>query len=287
MTVRVILRGGLGNQLFQYFAALNFAESTDNKIELNLSWFNNKRNTTSPRTYDLAEIVDTSGIAEDKSNLLRLGLFDKFSEYASKIGLVISELNFDQLKNKKRTQRILFLNGYFQELRFLGSHINNLENFIGIKNCQPEVKDKMVEISERYQVALHLRLGDYVGLDLFHVISKTYIRECLNKINNQEEHLEVLVFTDSPDKANIYLPEIEKIEFIILPKNRFTDPQTLILMSKFKNLILSNSTFSWWAGALASSAGNNVYAPFSDELNSRRNFSKELYLNQWRAVSNS
>jgi len=287
MTVRVILRGGLGNQLFQYFAALKFVESTDNKIELNLSWFNNKKNSTSPRSYDLGEIINTSEIAEDKSNLLRLGLFDKFSAYASKIGLVISELNFDQLKNEKKTKRILYLNGYFQELRFLGSYIHNLENFIEIKDCEPEIKDKMIEISERYQVALHLRLGDYVDLDLFHVISKNYIRECLNKINNQKKYLEVLVFTDSPDKAENYLPEIEKIEFIIFPKNRFTDPQTLILMSKFKNLILSNSTFSWWAGALASSAGNNVYAPFSDDLNSRRNFSKELYLDQWKAVSNS
>jgi hypothetical protein len=287
MIVRVILRGGLGNQLFQYFAALNFAENTKHKIEFDLSWFNDRRNTTSPRSYDLAEIINTSEITVAKSNFLWLGFLDKFSAYASRMGLVISELNFYKLKNEKKIQRSVYLNGYFQEIRFLGPYIHNLENFIEIKNCEPEFRDKMVELSEIYQVALHLRLGDYIDLDLFHVISKTYIRECLNEINHQNKHLEVLVFTDSPDKVQIYLPEVEKIRFIVLPKNSFTDPQTLILMSKFKNLILSNSTFSWWAGALASSAGNNVYAPFSDELNSRRNFNKELYLDKWKAVSNS
>jgi hypothetical protein len=287
MTLKVVLKGGLGNQLFQYFAALKFAENTEQKIEFNLNWFKHRESITSPRSFELGEIIDTSAVEEDKLNVFRLGLLDRFSSYFAKFGLIVSESNFDQLKSENKVQRNLYLNGYFQEIRFLGSNLYNLENFIEIKNWEPEVKDKMHEISDRYQVALHLRLGDYVDSELFHVISKTYIRECLNKIDHQKNHLEVLVFSDSPDKARAYLPEVEKIEFIIVPKNSFTDPQTLILMSKFKNLILSNSTFSWWAGALASSAGNNVYAPFSEEMNSRRNFSKELYLDKWQAVSNS
>ncbi len=286
MTIKVILRGGIGNQLFQFFTGLSIAESSNRDLELNLSWYKNSKVSADPRIYELESIVDVSKILEDKFNILKFGLFDRFKNVISMSGFILSDDSFRKSNLANINRKFIYLDGYFQDIRFVEPVIRNLYDHIKIRNIDFGVELRMRELLDRHQVALHLRLGDYLSLENFHIISKSYIKECLSEIENRGSVKSVIVFTDSPEKAFQFLPLVDGVEFVIVSINDFTAPQTMILMSRFKNLILSNSTFSWWAGALASANGNFVFAPYSTCENSKKNFSHELFLSEWHAVSN-
>lgn len=286
MAVKVVLRGGLGNQLFQYFAALSFSEKNGQKLIFNLSWFENYKSDGSPRFYELPELVDTSQILTEKTNLLKFGLFDRLTISKMRPAFLISEDNFSNgeiLSN----HRNFYLNGYFQDKKFFDSYLRNLDNIVKLRTQTKIFDQTRNELLSDFKVALHLRLGDYLQLDNFHILSQKYIRECISQIKSELPISKVLVFTDTPDMASEFLPAIDGVSFCILPKSSLTSAETLSLLSKFRYLVLSNSSFSWWAGALSRSSGNTVYAPYSNSRTSASNFTSGLHLDSWIAVDNS
>ena len=287
MAVKVILRGGLGNQLFQYFAALNFSEKNGQKLILNLSWFENYKSNESPRFYELPELVDTTQILTEKTNVLKFGFLDQLTKSNIRPAFLISEDNFSKGLEVLSKKRNFYLSGYFQEKKFFDSYLKNLDNIIKLRNQNKIFDQTKNELLNDFKVALHLRLGDYLEIDHFHILSQNYIRECISQIESELAISKVLVFTDSPDLASRFLPAIDGVSFYILPKSSLTSAETMLLLSEFEYLLLSNSSFSWWAGALSRSSGNTVYAPFSKSSTSASNFIPGLCLDSWIAVDNS
>ena len=287
MTVKVILRGGLGNQLFQYFAALNFSEKNGQKLVFNLSWFENYKSDDSPRFYELPELVDTTRILTEKKNVLKFGILDQLAKTNIRPAFLISEDNFSNVIDTVSKKRNFYLSGYFQGTKFLNFDLNNLGKVIKLRTQNKTFDQTKNELLNDFKVALHLRLGDYLDTDHFHILSQNYIRECISRIESELAISKVLVFTDSPDMASRFLPAIDGVSFCILPKSNLTSAETMLLLSEFKYLVLSNSSFSWWAGVLSRSSGNKVYAPFCKSSTSASNFMPGLYLDSWIAVDNS
>jgi hypothetical protein len=80
-----------------------------------------------------------------------------------------------------------------------------------------------------------------------------------------------------------YLQNILKINNIKFISHDIPDYEQLLLMSKFKYIIISNSTFSWWSAYFASTiyGNNNIYIPykwFHGETNSN------LICKNWNVV---
>lgn len=98
-------------------------------------------------------------------------------------------------------------------------------------------------------VALHVRLGDYLRLtDIFPVTTEDYYFEALDLLKIVANH-PIHIFTDSPDILKDIFPKLlkdRKFE-IIDPKLNFRPVEVMSLMSKYRNIITSNSTFSSWA----------------------------------------
>ena len=141
--------------------------------------------------------------------------------------------------------------GYFQSYKYL----ELLESLLGRALCiKPQLMtikyvNLLKEIYDSNPIAIHIRRGDYVGNKTTGLLSKEYYRNGLEIINYARRP--VWVFSDDINLAR------QKLEGLIGAKWQFADlnkfenvPEVFYAMSQFSDLVIANSTFSWWAATL-------------------------------------
>jgi hypothetical protein len=109
-------------------------------------------------------------------------------------------------------------------------------------------------------VVLHIRRGDYVEpwhLKKHGILGAPYYKRALAAARaTLGDDVPVLVFSDGLDWCRAQ-PWLAGAIFVDEPNG----PVSLWLMSQFRNYILSNSTFSWWAVFLGSPTKGCMWAP--------------------------
>jgi hypothetical protein len=103
-------------------------------------------------------------------------------------------------------------------------------------------------------ISVHIRRGDYMNsLDSFGVLSSKYYNSAIEFTleNSSTSFSRVLVFSDDIAVAKQLFSELNislPVQFAESPENY--PEETLMLMSQSDAIIISNSTFSWWAAQL-------------------------------------
>jgi hypothetical protein len=128
-------------------------------------------------------------------------------------------------------------------------------------------RSSLLRIKATNPVVIHIRRGDYLleKNSFIGALSAQFFISALELIKNETESdgdpRPIWVFSDQPSLVRDELAafmEFDLAEFIEAPT--YSDPaESLILMSYASSLIISNSTFSWWAAAL--SQGSTIVAP--------------------------
>lgn len=267
MTVVAKLKGGLGNQLFIYFAAAFLAERTNANLVLDTSEIGNADtfrgfgldNLDLPIPYKLAEFRFSF-----RNRFLRKLLRElrSFRHRLSKDFIHSSEeIGFVDLTGVKSGSGSIYLNGYYQSWRFY----SGFEELHGPTNVQPKVKSNLyLEHIERIKtknvIAVHIRRGDFLKFKgTIGVLSLDYYRAAILVARSSNPDSEVWAFSDDLEflqQNRDYLG----IDYIPDELNTLTETESLFLMSNAKTIVTSNSTFSWWAATL-SPKGTRVYCP--------------------------
>lgn len=259
--LRVNLKGGLGNQLFGYFAALHLSELTSRKLillrdEVDLARTNYKYDISS---FELNQRVELrkSLISNIKIRLVRkvTQRAPAFSMMLESITRIVRDDKYDKALIERKLQkeskrRTITLEGYFQDISyFFELDLNLRELHLREKSKWFSLMEK--KIQEMNPVVIHVRLGDYLeNLEAVGVLGGEYYLSSLERIPNYSER-EIWVFSDDIEKARKLLQKVDFPECLFVSPPDANDPaESLILMSLAKDLILSNSTFSVWAGLL-------------------------------------
>lgn len=240
--------GGLGNQLFIYAAALEQATRLGVGLELDTSWFASQ----DKRQFELDQIFPvrtskTNGLAKITNRI-----FSGLQLHANQ-SPVFSESSWEFNQDIFSIVPGARLRGYFQSLNYFPSVGRQVAN--GILNS--ELDDTEHEIVKRFTDrefnAIHVRRGDYL-LDkstmAFHgLTSRRYFEASLKLLPKLNSPL--VVFTDSVEQTKA---ELEGIPDLWFPDElqSLSDIATLKLMSNASNLVMSNSSFSWWAAYVVS-----------------------------------
>ena len=107
---------------------------------------------------------------------------------------------------------------------------------------------------------VHIRRGDYVTLasarKTFGTLSSEYYHEALDRLGHQAS--DAVFFSDDPEFVRREFGVSP--ELVIGPSAVKSDLQTLMLMSLGQDIVIPNSTFSWWAAELMGKRGQ-VVAP--------------------------
>lgn len=221
----IVLRGGLGNQLFMLFAGLNYCCNHNKKLKI--IWDKNERKL--PKYFD--NILSNFG--------------DNVIETYSKPVDAYNEPRFSY-KPIPSTENNIVLYGYFQSSKYFPKIKNRI---IDMLNFGDSLQNNFVEsIKTRglTPVILHVRRTDYLQLPNYHPVQtieyyKAGIEIIRENVNNP--HF-LLISDDVKFLENIPLDEGEKT---IVDE---TDIKTMHLMSLCRYFIIANSSYSWWGANL-------------------------------------
>jgi hypothetical protein len=266
----IAIDGGLGNQLFKFYAGLYFSKK-----------------------YGMQPVFETSRLANiaklhPGENIETLGLLDGYTtksnhsfnprELRMKMQSARSRVraNFKPISVRpsadKQHSEIGYIefnqsikpndlkHGYFQSWRYYDAlDIKPIISYQSLVRPSNWLAEQLSQLAKTDPLVMHVRRGDYQ-------LKKNRQTGCLSPeyyrsiSANVSANSEIWIFTDSP---KIVRDEFENIGMrirLIEPPPGSDPVESMILMSNASRIAISNSTFSWWAAKFAHSR-TSVYAP--------------------------
>ena len=274
--IKCILKGGLGNQLFQIFTLIAHSINTNQKF-----------------------ILPEKLLECDKRYTYWNSIFINLIKYISNTDSVkwneYDEPNFHYNKLPLSSDNLI-LNGYFQSYKYFDNIWEQISNIVGINELVNQTKIKYSNyFNEDYVISMHFRLGDYVNKQDYHpVLEYKYYQKSIELIINKTSinNFTVLYFCEENDIQTVDLiisnlqNKFSELKFIKIDF-AITDWEQMLLMSLCNHNIIANSTFSWWGTYIGYKLNENkiVCYPskwFGPKL-SHYNVS-DLFLDKWNKI---
>ncbi|MCM1387769.1 MAG: alpha-1,2-fucosyltransferase [Bacillus sp. (in: Bacteria)] len=157
-----------------------------------------------------------------------------------------------------KMHRNIYMNGWFQEAKAIESIRGILlKDFTYTGKISDKMKDMENRIEKTNSVCVHIRRTDYVNHPRFGICTEQYYYTAMEKAAAQLKKPVFYIFSDD-------IEEVKKWNFgydIIFDEVCENELESLYLMSKCKHFVISNSTFSWWGQFLAQNEDKLVIAP--------------------------
>lgn len=284
----VRLKGGLGNQMFQYALGRKLALKNSCELMLDLSALDTANSTGNiKRNFSLNQFNIISKIAtQEEVKVLEqpYGFLSKaintFKKKVLRQNHVIFEPYILSLTEP------LFLDGYWQSPRYFSDIKETLVRDFTLSNDLPkQILYILNQVENSESVAVHVRRGDYAHNPRvkkeFGLCTNQYYENAIKILQERYKKTEFFIFSDEIEwvKNNFNLPG--KVTYI--SSTQITDAVELYLMSRAKHNIIANSSFSWWSAWLNQNPNKTVVAPtpwFDYNI-----YDKDLIPNSWIQIA--
>lgn len=241
------LRGGLGNQLFQWALTKSLEQRYNCEVYLDIKEFNysNWDGRITKRKFDLGGFPNINFKLLDNKNI---------SQFTNNEFIELNDNNFNPNNQLLNIEKNYMMVGYWQNHTFF-------ENFSHIIKKELDISETLKkELYLTYPelnlncVSLHIRRSDYLTSNGFHPVQTlSYYENALKTIGNYDN---VLIFSDDIEwcKENLNFKNQRFIE----NNSSLVD---LWLMSLCKHNITANSSFSWWGAWLNDNKNKKIIIP--------------------------
>lgn len=278
------LKGGLGNQLFQYAFGRLMASRRNEVLKLDLESLGSRGDTY--RSYGLDNFKIRAEIArgeEVKRARYPHGIISKFWRLFSLKVLRRFHIGYEKrlLGTKSR-----YIEGFFQSHKYLDPIREELLAEISLKETpSAKFQDLVRMVAEGESVSVHIRRGDYVSdqstRSIHFICDLPYYQQALALLREKVSNPNFFVFSDDIAWARENL-KLDRAVFVSDPKE-IGDCEELILMSKCRHNIIANSSFSFWGAWLNENPGKIVIAPRLWNRRYGRHY-KDLLPEEWLRV---
>lgn len=270
----VRLKGGLGNQMFQY--ALGRALALKHNVPLRFNIESYENTTARPftnytiRTYDL-ELFNCEGALATRKDIPWL-----YRMYGKgKLALIFDAVRRRIFRHK--AQELYFsdynpamldlgpnayLDGFWQSPKYFNHIADIIRNDFTLKHDpSPEIMALAKKIKAEASVGIFIRRTDFIGNPDYEFVDEKYYLRGLQYIAAREKIETVYVFSDDIEWCRENVSFSHKTVFIdnTYAGERYTGK--LFLMTTCRHFIIPNSTFAWWGAWLSYTPGKIVIAP--------------------------
>jgi hypothetical protein len=270
--IAVKLKGGLGNQMFQYAAARSLALEKKTWVYLDPSFlYEDAKGRWTQREYELDcfNIVykfERSG----RINLLRSLNHSARMRRLSESGLwFLPYRNFTEQTGGFNTEFFnnpvnTYLEGYFQSEKYFVKYRDKLlKEFTFHETPSGKSAELLARLQNSRALSIHVRRGDYVSnqsaMQFHGFAGEEYYRSAISEMSRSINDIDFCcVFSDDIDwaKQNIKV----SMETVYVDWNA-KGSEDLRLMMQCKHHVIANSSFSWWGAWLGEKTGSKIIAP--------------------------
>jgi hypothetical protein len=294
----VRMRGGLGNQMFQYALGRRLAIETGEALKLDTTWYARPhRRGVTERQFNLPhfDIQAEIATAADLRRIFAFGgipmprrVVHLLNRGAEKVGPRLAELvtqlsaalfdyyweirdvspseDHDWPYSRQFAPLMLglvgdcYLAGFWQSRRYFEEVADTIRSDLTVVE-PPEGKNADVaqKIDDALAVGVHVRRGDFV--DTGGSLSAGFYERAAATLEETVNDPSYFVFSNDTDwvEANLKLGEDVTV---VRHNDGSTDYEDLRLLSRCNHQIISNGTFSWWGAWLNDYPHKRVIGPW-------------------------
>jgi hypothetical protein len=287
VTKRVIIMGGLGNQLFQYSFALSHAIKNNVRIILDPNFASiriNSEGMVDLSSYQLNEMVQVKEFTKYPSILKRLiglgirlniersGFSDSFiGSFLQFVTNLTCSLYFRQkclfyfandngFSSLDENRRYSTYVGYFQSHLFSDEIKTTVHQLAPVKPLE-----QLIHYREKAKIEkpliVHIRLTDYRNEPKFGILSQDYYFEAIKLQFETNRYKRIWLFSDEPFEAMNYIPPNFHEITENISEHVSDTVEALEVMRLGAGYVLANSTYSWWGAYLSYSKDPLVVYP--------------------------
>ena len=249
--------GGLGNQLFQYAAGIYSHKFLSKKSKYFYGIGGIPTNTD--RAFMLGDLLRENEIEHlGRRKYILLIVLTKL-----KLPIWVQEKNESDFPIERLTRKTKILVGFFQKRIY----VEPVATEILAAMSTSSLFNKVVSAPTKSDIAVHIRLGDYASKPTArhaHGLSEmTYFVDAVRVLQSKRDYDNIVIYSDEAQTAyaefvNVFGTSSTPIT-VSSGTNEYED---LAGISSSKGIVISNSTFSWWAAWIGTHLHNStVIAP--------------------------
>jgi Glycosyl transferase family 11 len=233
------LSGGLGNQLFAYAAALEQSRRLDCPLYLDLSGYDGgNRRAFELEGFGLPGVFFREGSSVGKPT--RRGRLGRLLARRPDDDEIFVErgLGYDPRIESVRIGQTLY--GYFQAHAYF-------------RSSEPELATMLpAPPQSSASIAVHVRRGDYLmPAHASHgMTTLAYFERAIPLMYEAYGELPLRVYTDSPEQVEDEFTGLPYAFELASNTPELSPWDTVVLMARSRAIVMSNSSFSWWAAWL-------------------------------------
>jgi len=272
MSVTCNLMGGLGNQLFQIFAVMDYAKKSG-----------------TPFIFQFTEILKVGKKRPTYWNNILNELLPYTQTSPIKCTIIYSEQQFPYSKiplYKNKDNNITII-GYFQSPKYFEKSYIDICSFLDL----PAKINKLKHFKYHKDISIHFRMDDYINNICHPVMPYKYYTDAINIIINNDSNAKTVLYFYQSINTDLVLKYINKLildfptlSFIPISE-KLADWEQMLVMSLCTHNIIANSSFSWWGAYLNNNKNKTVCLPdlwFTGPLSTKD--TSELIIDTWTKI---
>lgn len=253
------IKGGLGNQLFQYATVKSLAINKNSNFLMCLDDYGSE----DAKKVDHVEFK-LNHFNVDCSNQITESQISEEYDNVQKIIEPLSSDNFAKFINLNNYSGNIYLKGYWQDENYFKDNEKVVKQDLKVIT-PPNKKNEMMldEISNTNSVCLSFRRGEYLDkyfIAQFGMCTEDYYKNAINLMSKKLDNPTFYIFSDDME----WIEDNVKLDYDTVPIN-FNgvgyEYEELRLMYSCEHFILANSSFSWWGAWLCDNKDKTVFAP--------------------------